>query len=54
MAIHVDTKTMRGPIGYRSFNLDHLGLVAAMIEELGIVKIIDGVIVQDHEQSIVS
>jgi len=54
MAVHIDTKTMRGPINYRSFNLDHLGLVAAMIEELGIVKIIDSVIVQDHEQSIVS
>lgn len=54
MAVHVDTKTMRGPIDYRSFNLDHLGLVAAMIEELGIVEIIDSAIVQDHSQSIVS
>ena len=54
MAVHVDTKTMRGPITYQSYNLDHLGLVAAMVDELGIVKLIDTVIVQDHEQRIVS
>ena len=54
MAIHVDTGTMRGPITYQSYNLDHLGLVAAMIDELGRVEIIDSVIVQDHEQRVVS
>jgi transposase len=54
MAVHVDTKTMRGPITYRSYNLDHLGLVAAIIDELGIVQLIDNAIVQDHEQCIVS
>ena len=31
MAVHVDTGTMRGPITYQSYNLDHLGLVAANI-----------------------
>ena len=54
MAVHVDTKTMRGPITYQSYNLDHLGLVAAMVDELGIVQLIDTVMVQDHEQRIVS
>lgn len=54
MAVYVDTGTMRGPITYQSYNLDHLGLVAAMVDELGIVKLIDTVIVQDHEQRMVS
>ena len=45
---------MRGPITYQSYNLDHLGLVAAMVDELGIVRLIDTVIGQDHEQRIVS
>ena len=54
MAVHVDTGTMRGPITYQSYNLDHLGLVAAMVDELGIVKLIDTVIVQDHKQRMVS
>ena len=54
MAVHVETGTMRGPITYQSYNLDHLGLVAAMIDELGLVEIIDSVIVQDHEQRVVS
>ena len=53
-AVHVDTGTMRGPLTYQSYNLDHLGLVAAMVDELGIVKLIDTVIVQDHEQRMVS
>jgi hypothetical protein len=44
MAVHVDTGTMRGPITYQSYNLDHLGLVAAMIDELGLVEIMDLVI----------
>ena len=54
MAVHVETGTMRGPITYQSYNLDHLGLVAAMVDELGIVELIDTVIVQDHEQRMVS
>ena len=54
IAVHVDTGTMRGPITDQSDNLDHLGLVAAMIDELGLVEIIDSVIVQDHEQRVVS
>lgn len=54
MSVHVETGTMRGPITYQSYNLDHLGLVAAMIDELGLVEILDSVIVQDHEQRVVS
>ena len=38
-AVHVATGTMRGPITYQSDNLDHLGLVAAMVDELGIVEL---------------
>jgi len=54
MAVPVATGTMRGPITYQSYNLDHLGLIAAMVDELDIVNLIDTVIVQDHEQRIVS
>jgi hypothetical protein len=54
MSVHVETGTMRGPITYQSYSLDHLGLVAAMIDELGLVEILDSVIIQDHEQRVVS
>ena len=33
---------------YSSYNLDHLGLIAAMIDELGLPELIDTVIKQDH------
>ena len=39
---------------YCSRNLDHLGLVAGMVDELGIVELIDIVIPQDHQQRHVS
>ena len=39
---------------YSSYNLDHLGLVAGMVDELGLVELIDAVIIQDHEQRVVS
>jgi hypothetical protein len=45
---------MGGPITDQRYNLDHLGLVAAMVDELGIVRLIDTVMVQDHAQRIVS
>ena len=54
MAVHVGTGTMRGPVTDQSYHLDHPGLVAAMIDELGLVEISDSVIVQDHEQRIVT
>ena len=39
---------------YSSYNLDHLGLVAGMVDELGLVELIDAVIIQDHQQRVVS
>ena len=39
---------------YSSYNLDHLGLIAAMVDELGLPELIDTVIKQDHEQRHVS
>ena len=39
---------------YSSYNLDHLGLVAGMVDELGLPELIDAVIIQDHEQRVVS
>jgi transposase len=39
---------------YKSQVLDHLGLVAAMVNELGIVEVIDQHVKQDREQKIVS
>lgn len=39
---------------YSSCNLDHLGLVAGMIDELGLPELIDTVIKQDHVQRQVS
>jgi len=39
---------------YSSSNLDHLGLIAGMIDELGLPELIDTVIKQDHEQRQVS
>ena len=42
-----------GPL-YNSYNLDHLGLIAGMFDELGLSELIDTVIKQDHEQRQVS
>jgi len=39
---------------YASSALDHLGLVSGMVDELGLVGLIDSLIVQDHEQRHVS
>lgn len=40
MAIHTQTGTMNAP-SYHSQTLDHLGLVAGMVDELGLVPLID-------------
>ena len=45
---------MQSPALYRSHNLDHLGLVAALYDELGIGTLIDSLIPQDLEQRHVS
>jgi len=34
-------------MGYSGKNLDHLGLIAGMVDELGIVDVIDNVLEQD-------
>jgi transposase len=39
---------------YLSYNLDHLGFIAGMVDELGISEFIDTVIKQDHKQRQVS
>ncbi len=39
---------------YNSYNLDHLGLIAGMVDELGLAELIDTVIKQDHDQRQVS
>jgi transposase len=39
---------------YNSYNLDHLGLIAGMVDELELPELIDTVIKQDHEQRQVS
>ena len=46
MAAHIETGTMASPqlyqsYKYQSYNLDHLGLVASMYDELGIGNLID-------------
>lgn len=53
MAAHVETGTMVAP-RYESRNLDHLGLVAGIYDELGIGEAIDRLIPQDSEKRIVS
>ena len=51
MAAHIVTGTMVHPHHYYSSKqLDHLGLVAGMCDELGIVALIDRVIPQDEEK----
>jgi hypothetical protein len=39
---------------YLNYNLDHLGLIAGMVDELGLSELIDTVIKQDHEQRQIS
>ena len=54
MAAHIDTGSIEHPDHYKSKNINHLGLVAGMCDELGIVETIDRLIPQDHEQRNVS
>ena len=54
MAAHIVTGTMVHPHHYSSKQLDHLGLVAGMCDELGIVDLIDRLIPQDKEKRTVS
>lgn len=45
---------MHAEVNYTSYNLDHLGLIAGMVDELGLTELIDTVVEQDHEQRQVS
>ena len=54
MAAYVGTGTMDYPQRFHSKQLDHLGLVAGMYDELGIGELIDRLIPQDDEKRIVS
>lgn len=57
MAAHVETGTMNAPTNshpYQSQALDHLGLVAGMVDELGLVEQIDRLLPKDREKGIVS
>jgi len=54
MAAHIETGTMASPARYKSYNLDHLGLVAGMYDELGIGNLLDQMIYQDEEKRVVS
>lgn len=54
MASHIETGAMHAPINYTSQNLDHLGLVAGLYDELEIGKCLDTLITQDFKQRDVS
>lgn len=54
MAAHIETGTIASPEQYKSDNLDHLGLVAGMYDELGIGNLLDQMIYQDEEKRVVS
>ena len=41
-------------MGYSGKNIDHLGLIAGMVDELGIVEVIDNALSQDHEKRHIS
>jgi transposase len=43
-----------GSVDYSVQDLDHLGLVAGMVDELKIVETIDALIIQDHNQRHIS
>jgi len=54
MAAHIETGTMASPDHYSSKQLNHLGLVSAMYDELGIGRIFDQLIPQHEEKRTVS
>jgi transposase len=54
MAAHIETGTMAPPLRYKSYTMNHLGVVAGMCDELGIAELIDRVIVQDRDKRTVS
>jgi len=54
MAAHFETGTMASPQHYSSRTLNQLGLVAAMVDELGIVEWMDRLLPKNQEKQIVS
>ena len=54
MAAHVETGTMLAPTNYRSQVIKHLGLVAGMVDELGLVERIDQLLPKDEERRTLS
>ena len=54
MAAHIETGVMNAPTNYKSYALDHLGLVAGLYDELGIGQHLDQLIPQKHDQQTIS
>jgi transposase len=54
MAAHTETGTMLAPTHYRSQVIKHLGLVAGMVDELGLVERIDQLLPKDEERRTLS
>ena len=54
MAVHIETGSMAGPQHYSSQELNHLGLVAGIYDELGLGELIDRVMPQDEASRNVS
>jgi hypothetical protein len=54
MAAHIETGTMASPDHISRQQLNHLGLVSAMYDELGIGRIFDQLISQHEEKRTVS
>ena len=54
MAVHVETGTMQAPTHYRSQIIKHLGLVAGMVDKLGLVERIDQLLPKDEERRTLS
>jgi transposase len=54
MAAHIETGTMLAPTHYRSQVIKHLGLVAGMVDELGLVERIDQLLPKDEERRTLS
>ena len=50
----IQTPINKTKTDYETKNLDHLGLVAAQFDELGLVELIDSVVPQDSEKRTVS
>ena len=54
MVAHIETGAMNAPTNYKSYTLDHLGLVAGLYDELGIGQLIDKLVPQKLEQRTIS